>query len=301
MAVVSLVVSYIISQSQMQTQQDYNKENMQIQFEDEVALLEKNKDINSVPNQLKEWKSAGFAPSVMLNESFQPASFGSAPSGGMPTSANIPSLMSELLNSAEMSNIMEQTKGKRIENEYMPTFKETELSKLHSEIDKIGAEKQYTSEQWQILHATSQFVVARSAAQLDETLAQVDVLQNQANKIKSETENVNYQNDLLQWKKDFRAATGVELNDSNLAMAFSLARNGQLSTVFTDLVNAAKGLIRTTGNEVVDLLTGDDPNMFDWITPGNLAKLARRINPAFRMSDAFIKAVQNLKDSISSK
>lgn len=301
MAVVSLVVSYIISQSQMQTQQDYNKENMRIQFEDQAALLEKNKEINSVPNQLEEWKSAGFTPSVMLNEGFQPATFGSAPSGGMPTSANIPSLMSELLNSSQMSDIMEQTKGRRIENQYLPTFKETELSKLHAELDKIGAEKQYTSEQWQILHATSQFVVARSAAQLDETLSQVDVLQQQALKIKSETENVNYQNELLKWKQDFRAATGVELNDSNLAMAFSLARNGQLSTVFTDLVNSAKSLIGTAGNTVVDILTGNDDGMFDWINPDNLAKLARRINPAFRMSDAFIKAVENLKKSITSQ
>lgn len=289
----SLVPSLVVSgfnqmnqvaanQYNMEQQQFYNERNMRLQHQYNLQYMGIADALNSPKHQMERLREAGLSPSLMLKENPNHAvSQPSSPSSSNPSSVPPSSLLEGSMMAEQLKGLALDNKSKQVDLDYQPRFKAAELDKLTKEANKLASEKSYTDIQVDIMNATKEFVVAKSAAELDEILNRVD-------EIAQRTKGLEYDNALKLFRKEFRELTGVDFEQDNMwAAAYQLLHNGQLKPIISDLVSIAKDLI-LSGYDV--LKEGVSSHA------GEILKINAATNPAANIANMLLTLFQLLSN-----
>lgn len=243
-----------ISREQMELQQMYNEKNMAIQHNMNLQYMAVQDALNSPAHQRQLLEDAGFNASLMLKDNpNMGVSQPSSPSGGMPQPGDIPSLLQSLLTA-------EQIKGKRIENDYAPSLNEANLKKLDQESKKIAVERDFTSEQLDIVKKTAPYVIGKSLSDWQEVQSRIENIQASTEKIKSEKEftdvHTEVERNLLdfeQFRTKWRKDTGLDYNDDNIYSAlYGLYKTGKLTETFQAIGDSLKSVLGGSSDSNVE-------------------------------------------------
>lgn len=272
----STVIGVGSAQSQQYREQKFNAEQAQInrdfQREERLAVQDfnvdmwnRNNEYNSPASQMARARAAGINPNLVASgangASASPVT--SSPMSGSHASYS-GSIADSLLTlnpeiAAMTANTLKTISEKNaidIQNEYAPQLNDKALKKADAEIDDIGSRAGYTKEQTNQLKEMLPLLKGKTAKEIQEIRARIRNLFEEYKKIKADTAGVNYDNDLKEFKKQFRETFNVapdsSLTDTVLQLLTSGEKGAELASSMLDtLFDVAMNQVRAVPNKIL--------------------------------------------------
>ena len=240
-------------------QNDYNSreadENRQFQREERLAAQQFNLDMwninnkyNSPAEQLKRAQAAGINPNDAINgmkgATSQPVTT-SPMSGNMASSSG--SIAANLLTQdAVLKNLVEDAKGKEIQNSFAPIFNDISLKKAQEEIKATAAKRGLDTAQANQIEELLPLLKNKNEVEIEEVKARIFASLELATKTAQETINLEKQGELIdsqkaisQFESQFREAFGVAPGSGLVDGIIQLAVSGDKG------LNTVKAMLQT--------------------------------------------------------